>query len=161
MPGAPYQGLANGYGPPKSDHGQTQSRPPQPPGPIGPEMSMDVAADAHLPQTLQRDPLMADETGYSEEDNRTQALRDMELYREGLAIIFRVSILLLFKMKFNLGTNAKSCAYNPTGGCRTASMPLLNGQLPLAAAAMARLERGDSRWRNLPQLMPLASTATT
>ena len=107
MPGAPYQGLANGYGPPKSDHGQTQSRPPQPPGPIGPEMSMDVAADAHLPQTLQRDPLMADETGYSEEDNRIQALRDMELYREGLPIIFRVAILLLFKMKFNLGTNAK------------------------------------------------------
>ena len=46
-------------------------------------MPMDVAADSHLPQTLQRDPLMADETGYDEEDNRDQhqALRDMELYR--------------------------------------------------------------------------------
>ena len=44
-------------------------------------MPMDVAADSHLPQTLQRDPLMADESGYAEEDNRAQTLRDMELYR--------------------------------------------------------------------------------
>ena len=77
MPAAPYQGISNGYGPPKE---QNQTR-PQPPQANNPEMALDVAADAHLPQTLQRDPLTADESGYAEEDNRAQALRDMELYR--------------------------------------------------------------------------------
>ena len=77
VPAAPYQGISNGYGPPKD---QNQTR-PQPPQANNPEMALDVAADAHLPQTLQRDPLTADESGYAEEDNRAQALRDMELYR--------------------------------------------------------------------------------
>ena len=77
---SPYQALSNGYGPPKSDQ-QMGSRglPGQPVSPA--EMAMDVAADSHLPQTLLRDPLMADESGYDEEDNRAQTLRDMELYR--------------------------------------------------------------------------------
>ena len=79
----PYQGISNGYGPPKADQGSQNvpRQPQQQPGPISPEMPMDVAADSHLPQTLQRDPLMADESGYAEEDNRAQALRDLELYR--------------------------------------------------------------------------------
>jgi hypothetical protein len=42
---------------------------------------MDVPADSHLPQTLQRDPLTSDDLGYGEDDNRQQTMKDLELFR--------------------------------------------------------------------------------